>query len=52
MILFVGGLICAGLLFTGAAPEALLGLPVGFWGWVGASALGAILIYFNRRPGN
>lgn len=52
LILFLGGLVIAGMIFMGTAPAVLAGLPIPFWGWIGIAALGAILIMLNRRPGD
>jgi len=52
LILLIGGLIVAGLLFTGNAPAFLAALPIPFWGWCIVAAAGAVLMYLNRRPGN
>lgn len=52
IILFIIGALAAGLLFTGNAPSALMEIPVPDWGWVILALLGALLIYFNRRPAN
>lgn len=51
ILLIVGGVMST-LLFTGNAPAAISNLPVPFWAWVVVAAIGAVLIYFNRRPAN
>ena len=51
-IIFLGGLIVAGMVFMGTAPAAIAGLPIPFWGWICVAAFGALLIMLNRRPGN
>ena len=51
ILLVVGG-IAAALTFLGLAPDALRDLPIPFAGWVGLAIAGALLMYFNRRPGN
>jgi hypothetical protein len=51
-ILFLGGLGIAGAIFMGAAPAAITALPVPFIAWIGVAVVGAVLIMFNRRPGN
>jgi ABC-type Fe3+-siderophore transport system permease subunit len=50
IILIIGGLAVAALLFTGAAPLFLANLPVPFAAWIGAAVVGAILLMLNRRP--
>lgn len=50
VILLITGGVISTLLFTGNAPAAINNLPVPFWGWLVMAAVGAILIYFNRRP--
>jgi hypothetical protein len=52
VLLFFGSLISFGLIFSGAAPEALAALPVPGWAWLAGAAAGALLIMLNRRPGN
>jgi hypothetical protein len=53
VLLILGGGVFA-LLFTGATPEALKptleSLPLPLWAWLVIAAVGAILIYLNRRP--
>lgn len=50
ILLILGGLGVAGLLFTGAAPLFLATLPVPLAGWIGVAVMGAILLMLNRRP--
>ena len=58
MMTYIGGLlvlVCGGIFISiwyGVAPEMILELPVPFGAWVGGMFAGAILLYFNRRPGN
>ncbi len=51
MLLLVGGA-AAVLIFTGAAPDAILSLPVPLWAWVVVAVVGLVLIVLNRRPAN
>ncbi len=48
LIILGGG--AAGLIFTGKAPEFLTNLPVPFYVWIIVAVVGAVLVYFNRRP--
>lgn len=50
IILIIGGLVVAALLFTGAAPLLLANLPVPLAAWIGVAAVGGILLLLNRRP--
>jgi len=58
MLTVIGALLCLGCggvfisIWMGVAPEQILALPVPMWGWVAASLFGAVLMYFNRRPGD
>ncbi len=53
-ILLVVGLAVFGLVFTNNAPEVMrevlnsIGLPL--WAWLAMAGVGAVLMYFNRRP--
>lgn len=53
ILLLLGGGVFL-LLFTGATPEAikptLESLPLPIWAWLAIAAVGAVLIYLNRRP--
>ena len=49
-ILLIAGSILGGLVFTGKAPDALLGLGWPFWAWGALAAVGLVLIVLNRRP--
>lgn len=55
-VLIVIGLGIFGLVFTNNVPEfmdglmALLDFPP--WAWLAIAAVGAVLMYFNRRPAN
>ncbi|MBI2434862.1 MAG: hypothetical protein HYV26_18565 [Candidatus Hydrogenedentes bacterium] len=50
IILVVAGVVIAGLVFTGSAPEALMNLNWPIWVWLVVAAVGVALIFFNRRP--
>jgi hypothetical protein len=58
MLTYIGGLVClvfGGIfisLWYGVAPQAIVELPVPMYVWVLGALGGAVLIYFNRRPGN
>jgi len=55
VILLIAGLAGAGLMFTGNTPAFLATLPAPFNGivpWIVMAAVGAVLVYFNRRPGD
>lgn len=55
-ILLVIGLAVFGLIFTNNVPDFLDGLldVLGFppWAWLAIAGVGAVLMYFNRRPAN
>jgi len=58
MMTYIGGLlclVCGGVFISiwfGYAPQPLLELGVPMFAWVGGALFGAVLLYFNRRPGN
>jgi len=52
LALLVVGAGIAALLYTGNAPEAVAALPLSFEAWIVVAIAGAVLMYFNRRPGN
>lgn len=52
ILLIIIGVVVAGLLFTGAAPAALMNLGMPLWGWAAVAVVGVVLIIFNRRPGD
>ncbi len=51
VLLVIGG-VASLLILTGSQPEALGNLMVPLWAWAGAAGAGALIIMFNRRPGN
>jgi hypothetical protein len=54
VILLILGGVASTLVFTGNVPQALNPVfnPVPSFTWIIIAAIGAVLIYINRRPGN
>ena len=51
ILLIVGGAMSA-LLITGAAPQAVLDLPVPLPAWVVVAVVGVVFLILGRRPAN
>jgi len=51
ILLAVGGVISL-LILTERTPEAVATLPFPEWVWFIVTVVGALLMYFNRRPSN
>ncbi|MCC6143230.1 MAG: hypothetical protein IT368_05440 [Candidatus Hydrogenedentes bacterium] len=51
-ILLVAGAAVSVLILLGQAPAQLAELPVPLWGWLVVAAVGAALVFLNRRPGD
>lgn len=51
LLLFLAGTAGAILFWLGLAPEALGNLGLSAPGWLGVAVLGAVILWFNRRPG-
>ncbi len=49
-ILLIAGALAGGSIYFQVAPQFLADLPLSFMHWIGVAVLGAILVYFNRRP--
>lgn len=51
ILLLVGGAASA-LILTDNRPEFLVNMPFPEWVWFIVTLVGAVLMYFNRRPAN
>jgi hypothetical protein len=48
-LLFLAGVVCAGLVYVDRAPVALQNIGLSAPMWMGVSLLGVVLLWFNRR---
>lgn len=51
-VLCVSGLAAALFEYYGMPIEPFRSLPLESWHWLVLSLLGAVIVYFNRRPGD
>ncbi len=51
LLLFLFGTAAAILSWLGLAPDALGNLGLSAPAWLGVAVLGAVVLWFNRRPG-
>ena len=52
VILLIVGLVGTALDLSNNMPEAVVNIGIPLWAWIAVMVAGALLIYFNRRPGN